>query len=437
MSDSQAFQAFVRAMDTMGQKLTSLNWLMSIRDAFVTMLPIIITGSVGILFSNVVLSPTTGLAQFDGFEFLANWQPIFAIVQTVTMGMISLYLTFLIAYKYSQHREVAAIPAGMTALAVFMLLIPTSITQTVDGVTITINQVIHNVQADARGMFLAIMVGIFSTMLLGLLGKAKWLKIRLPESVPPNVATSFDVLFPIVFTVVIFSVIGFLFRSVTDMYVSQAIFTFIQTPLHGVMQFPAGVIVLTLVAQLLWSVGIHGATLTGAIRNPIGLAAIQENAEYFMAGLDMPNVFTTALWDVYAVIGGSGSTVGLLIAIFLFSKRKDLRAIAKLSAVPALFGINEPVIFGMPIVLNPILIIPFILAPIATISIAFFAISWGIGTPQFVVIPWTTPMFLDAWLTSGGAMMNVVIQIVAVVVSTLIYTPFVIALNRQENPDEQ
>ncbi|MEG2247180.1 MAG: PTS transporter subunit EIIC, partial [Peptostreptococcaceae bacterium] len=193
-------------------------------------------------------------------------------------------------------------------------------------------------------------------------------------------------------------------------------------------------VILALVSNLLWLMGIHGPNTVAAVReglfaeaNAANLKFVQENLTAW--GAPYPN--TWALNDAFANYGGSGMTLGLLIAIFIFSKTRDSRDIAKLSIAPGLFNINESVIFGLPIVLNPIYIIPFLLVPVVNILIGYFAIVViKIIPPIAYSVPWTTPGPLIPFLGTGANYMGLVMGFVCLGVSTLIYAPFVIASNK-------
>jgi len=145
----------------------------------------------------------------------------------------------------------------------------------------------------------------------------------------------------------------------------------------------------------------------------------------------VPNIITMPFWDVYMSIGGSGCTIGLLLAVMLATRRKEMREISKLSLGPSVFNINEPVIFGMPIMLNPILAIPFIITPLITGTIGYFATSLGFAGRAVVMVPWTTPPIINAWLSTAGSMGAVITQAGCIVVSVLIYLPFVKVASRR------
>ncbi len=150
----------------------------------------------------------------------------------------------------------------------------------------------------------------------------------------------------------------------------------------------------------------------------------------YAAGESIPNIITMPFWDVYMSIGGSGVTIGLLIAIFIAGKREDLRSITKISFGPGIFNINEPVIFGVPVMLNPLMAIPFIVTPLVTGAIGYIATAAGFAGKAVVMVPWTTPPIINAWLSTGGSLGAVVTQIVCIIVSALIYLPFVMLMNR-------
>ena len=169
------------------------------------------------------------------------------------------------------------------------------------------------------------------------------------------------------------------------------------------------------------------------IREPLLIAAITANTEAQLAGKPLPNVITMPFWDMYMSMGGSGVTIGLLIAIFIVTKkREDMKAITKLSLAPGIFNINEPVIFGMPIVLNPMLAIPFVITPLVTGTIGYIATVSGFAAKAYVYTPWPTPPLISGFLATGGNWGAVITQAICIVVSVLIYLPFVKIMENQK-----
>ena len=218
------------------------------------------------------------------------------------------------------------------------------------------------------------------------------------------------------------------------------IYTMLQKPLEAVMQGLPGLLILMLVAQLFWVIGIHGNQIIKPVREPLLNAAIIANTDMVNSGItdrSQLNIINMSYWDTYMSMGGSGVTIGLIVAIFLFCKREDYKSVAKLSLAPGIFNINETMTFGLPIMLNPILAIPFIITPLVTGSIAYFLTVIGFADVLVYAIPWTTPPILSAWLASGGSITCIITQLICIAVSILIYIPFVIAANKQAKSQEE
>lgn len=255
------------------------------------------------------------------------------------------------------------------------------------------------------------------------------LKIKMPPSVPANVATSFSALIPSIITITLIAGFGFAFHQVTGIYLYESIYNLVQKPLESVMQGLPGILILMFVAQCFWVIGIHGNQMIKPIREPLLLASIAVNMTAFQEGKEIPNIITMPFWDVYMNMGGSGVTLGLLIAIFIASKRAEMRSIGKLAIGPGIFNINEPVIFGLPVMLNPVMAIPFILTPLVTGTIGYIATVTGFAGKTVVMVPWTTPPILNAWLSTAGSWGAVITQLICIAVAVLIYLPFVLIAN--------
>ena len=239
----------------------------------------------------------------------------------------------------------------------------------------------------------------------------------MPEAVPEGVSRGFTALIPgfVVAFVVIF-INGALVALGTDIFKVIAIpFGFVANLTNSWI----GLMIIYLLTQLLWIVGIHGANIIFAFVNPIALANMAENAaggHYAVAG-EFSNMFVIA--------GGSGATLGLCLYIAFAAKSEQLKAIGRASVVPALFNINEPLIFGLPIIYNPALAIPFILTPALGILISYLATAAGFMSPAFVQVPWTTPVFLNAWLATAGDFRAILVQLVIFALGVLLYIPFI------------
>lgn len=404
---------------------TNNRYLVAIKDAFVVNMPLIIAGSFATLINSVLCSTTTGLAQLESFRFLADYSTIFSAINYAAINFMAISICFLIASFLADHYKLDAKLAAIVAVASYIVVIPTTTSTTINEVLVNISNVITNTRTNAQGLFLAMIIAILSVEILRWLMTIKALKIKMPESVPSGIAKTFESLAPTVLTLFIVSVISFTFIKLTGSNLADAIFNVIQTPLQGVMQFPLGILLIILVSQILWVFGLHGANITSAIREPLMVAAIATNMAAVASGEAAALIVAKPFWTVFCTIGGSGSTLGLLIAIFLVSKREDYKTIGKLSALPAIFNINEPLIFGLPIVLNPIIAIPFVVAPLVTAGVGYFATYIGFAGVVIADIPWNTPPLINAFIATGGSVGAVITQAICLTLSVLIYLPFV------------
>lgn len=265
------------------------------------------------------------------------------------------------------------------------------------------------------------------------------MKIKMPDSVPSNESNSFNVLFPSMATILICALFNFATVKLPGMSLYQIIYTFLQTPLEKVMQGLPGLLILMFVAQAFWAIGIHGNQIIKPVRDPLLNAAILANTDMVAQGIhdiSKLNIINMSFWDTYMSLGGSGCTLGLVIAILILSKREDYRAIAKLEVAPAIFEINEPMIFGLPIVLNPLLVVPFIITPLVTGSFAYFMTKIGFAGVCVYAMPWTTPPILSAWLSTGGSVGAIITQLICILLAIVIYAPFVLLANRAQEVEQ-
>lgn len=414
-------------------KVNGMRYIIVIKNAFYALIPVIIAGAFGTLFGTMVFDSSTGLAQFAPLAWLAELKPIATALSYVTLSFLTIYVVFLMGLELGKLNEHEGYFPGIVAVMSYLVVNPTTYEATNDeGLTMLVSNVLAKQYTDTKGLFLGMIVAIAAVELYAKLTHCKALNFQMPDTVPPNVSRSFSSLFPGTLTVAIFSTIGFAFNKLTGIYLYDAIYKVVQEPLMGIIQGLPGILLLMFVAQVFWVIGIHGNQMIKPIREPLLIAAITANADAFASGQPLPNVITMPFWDMYMSFGGSGCTLGLLIAILLISKRDDMRAITKLSLPCAIFNINEPVIFGMPVMLNPILAIPFIITPLVTGTIGYFATVSGFAAKAVVYIPWPTPPIFSAWLATAGDFGAVITQIVCIVVSVLIYLPFVKMSNKQK-----
>lgn len=420
-------------------KLNEQRHVAAIRDAFMYTFPITMAASLVILINNLVFSKTGFIAQIlflpKFFPHLENAQKLLTSVTNGTMNILSIFIAYLVARNLAKYFKADDMLVGMTGIACFMILYSPSIIK--DGVTY-----LPTTYLGAQGLFVAMIVGGLVGEFLPRLTRIKKMQIKMPEMVPPAVARSFNGLIPIVIMIMLFSMLNYGLSLISPQGINDIIYKSIQTPLTHIGVNLFGVIIIAIVQNLLWLVGIHGPNTLNALRSIIFTEADLKNQTFINAHGTAGGVPNRATWsvlnDVFANMGGSGMTLGLIIAIFLVSRRKDYREIAKLALVPGLFNINEPLMFGLPIVLNPIMAIPFVLTPVINILVGYTVtviFNW-IPTPAFG-LTWTTPGPLMPFLGTGGNWLGLIIGFVCLGISVLTYMPFVLAANKMMAADSQ
>ena len=460
--------AFADKLGRIGAWAGQNKYLGAIKNAFQNFMPATIAGAIGVLWTNVLITDAVvnGAPQGLGglipaVMVLEPINAVFNAIQFCTISCIAIGIVMLIAQEIAEaNGETGAFPAVLGFMC-WAMVTPTAhavtgLTAYTDaaGTAVTIGKVLEQAGVDLAGVgtFTGFAgsymgaTGLFSSLIIGILGleiynffrKREGLKIKMPEQVPPGVARAFEVLIPTFLTLLVVGVIGWAVQMATGgLYFNDVISTYLQKPLQDIIGANiVAVMLMYVLISLFWLVGIHGNNMLSAVKEPIFRPMLYANTAAFTAGkhgAEIPNVLNLTMLQMFAEWGGSGVTLGLVIAIFIFGKREDNRAIATLSIVPGLFNINETVTFGIPLVLNPILGIPFILAPVVCIFIGWLLVTIGFCPKIVIEVPWTMPPLLLGFLATGGNFMGAVSQVIVIVVSTLIYIPFVIVYERFQN----
>lgn len=417
-------------------KISSQRHMTAIKNAFTALLPIIITGAFCTLFVNVVCSTTTAgisLAKLPGMAWLEGLTGMFTAANYATLNFLTIGTVVLISIELGKqlgHKEIIVPVIGLSA---YISLCNSFTNIAVEGVADLVNvvNVLPREFTNAQGLFLGMISAMVATELYCRMADSGKLKINMPDSVPTNVTQSFNVLFPGVFTILIISGFGLLFQTVTGYTLYEAISVCIQTPLRGVLTGLPGYLLIFGLSCVFWVIGIHGTQVLKPVYQATMLEAVLANTDAVANGQKPEFILNETFISCFTTLGGAGVTIGLIIAILIASKRDDYKTIAKLSIAPGLFNINETMTFGLPIVLNPMFMIPFILAPILTASFAYFMTAIGFCGVMVYAVPWTTPPLLIAWLGTGGSVGAVITQAICIVISVLVYLPFVLATNKQ------
>lgn len=418
---------------SISSKVETNKYLGSIKEAFTMFVPFIIVGSFGSML-NILVSGANGLAQW--VPWLSNLSPAFTAINFVTISCMSLPIAFLIGYKLAEKENLPQLESGLIGLLSYLAVCPNTISTVVEGLKDPV--VLNGLGAGvigAQGLFVSMIMSMVAVKFFGLLTNIDAIKIKMPDSVPTGIARSFNILIPIFIIITAFSVGGCLFNTFTGNYLNVWIYNIIQLPLQALANTTGGILVLALANQLFWFLGIHGGMVIEGVRGPLSAAGLAENISAVQAGGVATNILTRGFWTSFVVVGGGGITLSLLIAIFIFSKREDHKSIAKFSLIPGICGINEPVVFGLPLVLNPIFAIPFILNSVIAAFIAVVATNIGFLTCGVLDCPPGLPVFVTGFISYG--IHGIIVQAIILIVTFIIWVPFVLMSNKQAKLEQK
>ena len=418
---------------SISSKVETNKYLGSIKEAFTMFVPFIIVGSFGSML-NILVSGANGLAQW--VPWLSNLSPAFTAINFVTISCMSLPIAFLIGYKLAEKENLPQLESGLIGLLSYLAVCPNTISTVVEGLKDPV--VVNGLGAGvigAQGLFVSMIMSMVAVKFFGLLTNIDAFKIKMPDSVPTGIARSFNILIPIFIIITAFSVGGCLFNTFTGNYLNVWIYNIIQLPLQALANTTGGILVLALVNQLFWFLGIHGGMVIEGVRGPLSAAGLAENISVVQAGGVATNILTRGFWTSFVVVGGGGITLSLVIAIFIFSKREDHKSIAKFSLIPGICGINEPVVFGLPLVLNPIFAIPFILNSVVAAFIAVVATNIGFLTCGVLDCPPGLPVFVTGFISYG--IHGIIVQAIILIVTFIIWVPFVLMSNKQAKLEQK
>lgn len=415
------------------QKMASEVHLRSLRDSFIITVPFLVLAGLFIMVNYVFLDPNGMMGKWFSSEALLAARSIGDRILNGTMSILALMLVVLIAWSIASKRKFAApmIPA-MVSLAAFLVLMPQQVLLTpVNSTTaVAISGVISLALTNAGGVFMAILTAIVATDLFLWVAKTRWLQIRMGDEVPPMVTQSFQSMFSIILVVLAFALLAAGVKAGTGKEVHEIIQALIQAPLVHLTTNLPGFLVLTTLTNFLFSLGIHPSGIINPILEPPLLVAMQENMAAFAHGDIPPHIIVLPFRDLYGHMGGTGTTLALLLAIFLRSKVSSHQKLGRTVLAPGLFNINEPVIFGFPVLYNPLIMIPFIIYPQINFVIAYFATQLGMVSKIVAFVPWSVPPLLSGWLGSGGDFRNVILQVALLALGVVIYLPFLMAYEK-------
>lgn len=400
-------------------KLSGNIYINAIKDGMLAYMPFAFIASIFLIIAFFPIPAFTDLvSSITGLE-AAVWQGKLALVNDASLGIGGLLVLLSISRSLADKLEINGMQVTMTSVVAFMLLVPFGTGEGFKFIDVT--------YLGAQTIFLSIIISIISAKVYKFISD-KGFKIKMPDAVPPAVAAPFESIIPSLVVITIFWIL----RLVIDGFnggSALAVFNMVLgIPLQAVGGSLPGVIVVKVFSQLLWFFGIHGDSIVNGVMTPIFQVLQDANKTISMSGGVPTNIINQSFWDSFASIG----IVGSIVAIILIAKSKRYKEMKKIAGVPYIFNVGEPTLFGIPLMMNVIYFIPFILCNVASIVISYVAFATGLvpictGLAQ---VPWTTPIIISGYLTTGS-IMGSVLQIVCLVVVVLIWLPFVKIADKQ------
>jgi PTS system cellobiose-specific IIC component len=427
------FEKLSKVLVPVAGKLNNSRYLQVLRDAFMLAFPLTIFGSIAVVIANLPF-----LDKIMSESSLNMLKDMLGVAPNATMGVMTVFVVFGIGYYLSKSYEVEGIFGGAIALASFLLLTPFVVQ--IEGKE-AVQGVIPLDRLGAKGMFL----GMITAFIAGEIYRKvvqKNITIKMPAGVPPAVAKSFAALIPAVVTLTFFLVVNIIVTQMFQTNMHDVIYNAVQAPLVGLGSGIIPTLIAIFVAQILWFFGLHGQIIINSVMDPIWNTLSLENLNAYTQTGEVPHIVSKQFIEIYTVgMGGTGMTLAVIFAILLFMKSKQMKQVAKLGLGPGIFNVNEPIIFGLPIVMNPLVIVPWILAPMIVTLVTYLAMSSGlVPPPNGVAVPWTVPIFING-IMATNSLAGGLLQLVNFLIVLVIWFPFLKFIDRmnlqKEREEEQ
>lgn len=395
-------------------KFSNMKYMLALRDGMIITVPFTIFGSIFMILANL---PIPGWTQL-----VAPYQAKLQSAVSITFGILAVIVAIGMSHEMAKLNKIDTLTGTAIGVSAFLLCMLNDKFQ-IDPSTL-----------GSDGMFTAIIVSIISSEIVAFFIR-KHIVITLPDSVPPAVASSFVALIPACASLGFFWIIRVLFNIKINAVI-QAIFS----PLVGGLNSFWGVEFALFLTLILWTVGIHGNNVLGAVASPVYTYFLMANIKDVSKGVAPTHITADGFLDFGMNIGGTGAILALVICCLLFAKSKRYKQLARLGAIPSVFEISEPIMFGFPVVLNPTLSIPFVLIPMVLQGITYFLMKAHMIGMVIAQVPWTTPIFINGYLITGGDWRAPVWQLIELVIAVAVYLPFFKVLDKaaykQEHVEE-
>jgi PTS system cellobiose-specific IIC component len=390
-------------------KLSEQRHLRAVRDGIVSTIPLIIVGS---FFLIVAFPPIPALA-----AIVKPYAGKILLPFRLTMGLMALYASHSIGYNLAKSYKLDGVSGGLLAMVAF-LLTSVPVPYEKKGLALLMENL------GGGSMFVAIVMAIFAVEVLRF-AKTRKLTIKMPEGVPDSVARSFEALIP---AAIIIPVVWAI-RDLLGFDIHHFVLELFQPLVQAGNTLP-GILAPIIIITLLWATGIHGESVVGSVARPVWLVLLDQNIAAAAAGQPIPNIAPEPFFQWFVWIGGSGASLSLVL-LMLFSKTPYLKSMGRATLLPGICNINEPVIFGVPVMLNPLLFIPFILGPVTIGILTYFAMQLGFVGKPYILVPWTLPAPIGAYLATGGDWRAIVLVLVNIAIVAALYYPFLKAYERK------
>lgn len=402
-------------------KFVNMRGIIALKDGMLAILPLTVVGSIFLIVGQL---PFEGLNQAIAGIFGKNWTEPFMQVYSGTFAIMGLISCFSIGYSYAKNSGVEPLPAGVLSVSSFFILLKSSYVPTKgEPIADAITKVWFGGQGIIGAIIIGLVVGSIYTMFI-----QKHIVIKMPEQVPQAIAKQFEAMIP-AFVIFFLSMVVYILAKMLTKGGTfiEMIYGVIQVPLQGLTGSLYGAIGIAFFISFLWWFGVHGQSVVNGVVTALLLSNLDANKALLAAGkLSVgkgAHIVTQQFLDSFLILSGSGITFGLVVAMLFAAKSKQYKALGKVAAFPAIFNVNEPVVFGFPIVMNPVMFLPFILVPVLAAVIVYGSIAIGFMQPfSGVTLPWSTPAIISGFLVAGWQ--GALIQVVILAMSTLIYFPF-------------
>ncbi|EIV3862951.1 PTS cellobiose transporter subunit IIC [Klebsiella variicola] len=408
-------------VDLIEQRLTPIaniitrnQHITAMRDGFALAMPFVIVGSLMV----PLLFPPAAISSLSFFgQLYLQLRPVLLPTFELTLGLVALIVAFGASASLAKQYQLPERLCGLTGCLSFLLFIGFRD----NGAT--------NIFLGGMGLFTALISSAYSIEIIRFFYNRGWC-VLLPEEVPVMTRNGFQMLIPLLVIMLSISVMNALMLQVTGQILPQLISEALR-PLIVASDTLTAVLISLFICNLLWFVGIHGSLIVTGIMNPFWLTYLFENQRALAMGeAVLPHIYLQGFWDFYLLIGGIGSTLPLVF-MAMRSRSRQLKSVGKIGLLPSLFNINEPILFGFPIIMNPVFLLPFIFVPLINACIAWYLTQLGVLDRAVAMLPWSMPSPLGAAWSANGSWKNMCMCLFAIFNAWMLYRPFFKVHERQ------